>query len=185
MRNNLVAQRYAKAVLDNVSADKHHLLREDIDCLIQVFTENSEYANAINSFLYPLEERLQLAEDISKKMKISKVWSNLFKILIKKHRFDIIISLLKSLEHYLLAEEAKLKVVLRLAYEHDDDMVQKIKEIVEKVLNNKIEISPVIDPTIIGGFVAETESMRIDGSIHNNLVKLVQTSLKRFEMRSE
>ena len=169
----------------NVNADNHQLLRADLDGLLQVFTENKEYAKAINSFLYPLKDRLQLAENITKKLNNQEIWNNLFQILIKKHRFDIVTDVLSSLQRNLLAEEGKVKTELRLAYEHDEKVVGKIIRSVEKVLNSKIEVSIIIDPDIIGGFVAETDSKRIDGSIHNNLVKLVQTSSKRFRMRSE
>jgi F-type H+-transporting ATPase subunit delta len=179
--NNLVAQRYARAVIDNVDADKHLVLNEDINCLKEAFLEDREYASAMNSFLYPLKERLQLAEKITEKLNIKNVWSSLFQILIKKHRFDIIMDLLISLEHYLLVERKRIKATITLAFEHEEDVVLKIRKIVEKVLESKIEISLLIDPSIIGGFVAETESMRIDGSIKNNLVKLVQTSIKRKE----
>lgn len=185
MRNNLVAQRYAKAALDNVAVDKHRSFREDIICLKQVFAANKEYAIALNSYLYPFKERLQLAELVTEKLKLQKIWKSLFQILIKKHRFNILSNVLDYLEHYLLAEEDKVKTQLKLAYKHDEEMITKIIKIVEKVLHSKIEASVIIDPSIIGGFVAETESMRIDGSIHNNLVKLVQTSSKRLEMRSE
>ncbi len=180
MRNNLIAQRYAKAVLKNVEHAKHGVLNEDIKGLQLIFTGNNDFARSLNSFLYPLKERLELTEKIAEKLNLKEVWGNLFRILIKKHRFNIISDIISRLEYYILAEHNKVKITLTLAFEHDEKMIDKIKKRVEEVLNCGIETTIVIDPSIIGGFVAETETMRVDGSIHNNLVKLVQSGSKRF-----
>jgi len=181
VRNNLVAQRYAKAALKNVERQNHQIFREDIIALLAVFAENKEYITALNSFLFPLKERLELAEKVAAELRMSNVWKSLFQLLIKKHRFNILNDILDGLEYYILAEDNKLKVTLTMAFEHNKEMINEIVNRVEKELKSKIEKTIVIDPTIIGGFIAETETVRIDGSIQNNLVRLVQTSLKDFK----
>jgi F-type H+-transporting ATPase subunit delta len=178
VKNNLVARRYAKAVLKNLDGKDHLSFREDINSLKTVFTKDKEFIKSLNSFLYPLNERLELADEIAAELGTPGIWKNLFFILIKKHRFNIIYEILTGLENHILAEEGRVKATLTLAFQHDRKMISRVMQQVEKELGSKIEEKIIIDPSIIGGFVAETETMRIDGSIHNNLVRLVQTSLK-------
>jgi F-type H+-transporting ATPase subunit delta len=178
VRNNLVAQRYAKAVLRNVEQRDHHALRKDVFTLRDLFAEDREFISALNSFLYPLNERLDLALKITYGLQNPEIWQNLFSILIKKHRFNILTDILNTLDHDILAESDKIKVELILAFQHDENMVKRIIKKVEKALHSEVEVNIVIDPGIIGGFIAKTETMKIDGSIQNNLVRLVETSSK-------
>jgi F-type H+-transporting ATPase subunit delta len=178
VKNTLLAQRYAKAILLNVNKKDYNLLRDDVKSLRSSLTENKDFIVALNSFLYPLKERLKLAEQISTKLNQSEIWRNLCEILIKKHRFNIIIEILTELENMILEENNKVKINLTLAFKHDDEIIQKIIKQIEKILECQVEETLFIDPSLIGGFVAETETVRIDGSVHNNLAKLVYMSLK-------
>ena len=180
MKNNLVALRYARAVLKNVESSRHGKLNEDVVCLRKTFAENREYAVSLNSLLYPRQERLKLAETIAQKLNESEIWSSLFKILITKHRFDMITGIIDSLELFILAEQNEVKATLTLAYEHDSAMIDKIIRKVENEINRKIKATVIIDPAIIGGFVAETEDLRIDGTVKKNLIKLVKSGSKKF-----
>jgi len=179
VNNHLVAKRYANAVLMNINKDKYDDFREDIITLITVFTENREYVSALNSFLYPLNERVDLSRKISEKLINNEIWENLFRLLIKKHRFSIILEVLNELEKNILKAEGKIKAILTTAYKHDDKMISKIIQKLEEKLNCKIEVKLKVDPSIIGGFIAETDTLRMDGSISNNLIKLVQLSSKQ------
>ena len=178
MRNNLVAQRYAKAVLKNVEEQDHQAFRKDIAVLRDLFAEDREYISALNSFLYPLNERLDLAVKITDGLQNPEIWKNLFSILIKKHRFNILKEILTTLDHDILAESKKIKVELTLAFQHDEDTVKRIVKKIEKILKSDVEVNVVIDHGIIGGFIAKTDTMKIDGSIHNNLIRLAETSSK-------
>jgi len=179
VNNQLVAQRYAKAILMNLDKKDYKLFREDIDTLNKVFSKNREYISALNSFLYPLNERIDLSEKISAKLSNKGVWKNLFQLLIKKHRFSIILEVLNGLERNILAAEGKIKATLTTAYEHDEKIINKIIQMLEEKLDCKMEVILKVDPAIIGGFVAETDTLRIDGSVYNSLVKLNQLSSKQ------
>ena len=139
MRNNLVAQRYAKAVLKNVEEQDHQAFRKDIAVLRDLFAEDREYISALNSFLYPLNERLDLAVKITDGLQNPEIWKNLFSILIKKHRFNILKEILTTLDHDILAESKKIKVELTLAFQHDEDTVKRIVKKIEKILKSDVE----------------------------------------------
>jgi len=52
------------------------------------------------------------------------------------------------------------------------------KAVIGENLNKDIVLNLVINPEILGGFIAETDSLRIDGSIKNNLIKFVNMKSK-------
>ena len=182
MRNRLVAKRYADALLMNIDEKHFATFRQDINKLQQAFSENADYVKSINSPLFPLQKRLDLALDITHKLVNQALWNNLFEILVKKHRFNIIDDVLMELEEAILIKNNQKKVQLTIAHKHSEKVLENISKVIKDILKNDIELVVKIDPSIIGGFVAQTDSLLIDGSIKNNLLKL--TKVKKNNMRS-
>ena len=178
MRNKLVAQRYARALILNIPEAKFELLLADINTLKQAFSKDLEYVKSINSFLFPLGKRLNLAKEVAAKLNNESVWGNLFQILIKKHRFTIIMDILLELENSILESRNQTKVSLKIAHEHSDLIMKDIIKVIKNILKKDVVLDIEIDPEIIGGFIAQTESLLIDGSVKNNLIRLTKVRLK-------
>ena len=173
-----MAQRYANAVLMNIDKSHFESFRKDIQLLESVFFQDPEYIKAINSLLFPLKKRLALAKEVASKLANSFLWENLFEILVTKHRFSIIGDILLELDHAILERNNQVKVKLKIAHKHSDSVMNDIKESIKNILNKEIELVISIDPDLIGGFVAQTESVLIDGSIKHNLIKLANINKK-------
>ena len=173
MKNKLVAQRYANAVIMNVNEDLYASLLDDVTILNQIFASSPESIKIIDSFLLSIPKRIELTKDITAKLKNTNIWKNLFEILIKKHRFSIILDILKEIEIFILHSRNQIKVVLKIAHSISNETLEKIKSKIVKILKKDIVLNIKIAPEIIGGFVAEAESIHIDGSIKNNLIKFI------------
>jgi F-type H+-transporting ATPase subunit delta len=117
---------------------------------------------------------MELAHTILEQVQNKEVWQNLFSLLIHKHRFYFIITLLDELEEAIYQEKNAKKVNLILAKKQKNEVVENIRKTIESIIGKKVLFVETIDPTIIGGFIARTESFIIDGSIHRNLIKLTQ-----------
>ncbi len=173
MRNNLVAQRYAKAVLMNIKAAEYDDLRKDIKFLLAAFQKDQSYIKVLDSPIYHLNDRLQAALEITQELSKQKLWESLFKILIKKHRFSLIDNILKALDKFILESKNQVHLELILACKHPKSIIEKIEEKIKDILKKDLEIEMKIDAEILGGFVARTENFLIDGSIKHNLVRLI------------
>ncbi len=173
MKNKLIAQRYANAVIMNVKEDLHTSLLDDVSVLNQIFAYSPESIKIIDSFLLSIPKRIGLTKDITAKLRNTNIWKNLFEILIKKHRFSIILDILKEIEIFILHSRNQIKVVLKIAHSISNETLEKIKSKIVKILKKDIVLNIQIAPEIIGGFVAEAESIHIDGSIKNNLIKFI------------
>ena len=173
MKNKLIAQRYANAVIMNVKEDLHTSLLDDVSVLNQIFAYSPESIKIIDSFLLSIPKRIGLTKDITAKLRNTNIWKNLFEIPIKKHRFSIILDILKEIEIFILHSRNQIKVVLKIAHSISNETLEKIKSKIVKILKKDIVLNIQIAPEIIGGFVAEAESIHIDGSIKNNLIKFI------------
>ena len=173
MKNKLIAQRYANAVIMNVNEDLYTSIMEDVYILNQIFASSPESIKIIDSFLLSVPKRIELSKNITAKLNNKNIWKNLFEILIKKHRFSIILDILNEIEIFILQSRNQLKVLLKIAHSISNETLEKIKNEIVKILKKDIVLNIKIAPEIIGGFVAEAESIHIDGSIKNNLIKFM------------
>ena len=174
MRNKLIAQRYAKAVILNMENGMLESLFEDINFLKAIFSQDPSLTKSFDSFLYPLKKRIDLALEVADKLNNKNIWENLFRILIKKHRFTIIPDILIELEEKILDSKNQIKVSLKIAREQTDNILNDIAKVIKDILKKDVILDVEIEPSIIGGFIAQTNSLLIDGSIKNNLVKLIR-----------
>ncbi len=179
MKNKLIAQRYANALLMNVNKNSYSSLTEDIKIIKQIFASSPESINIIDSFLLSLPKRIELSKEITTILKNQNLWKNLFEILIKKHRFSIIEDILNEIENFILESKNQIKVVLKIAHSISNETLEQIKSKIGKILKRDVVLNIKITPEIIGGFIAEAESIHIDGSIKNNLIKFMNIKLNK------
>ena len=114
---------------------------------------------------------MKIALDMTQNLKNTNMWKNLFGILIKKHRFNIITDILQDMENMILDKKNQIKVELTIAHDLPETVLDSISAKLKDILRKDIILETKIDPEILGGFVATTDSLLIDGSIKNNLVR--------------
>ena len=72
----------------------------------------------------------------------------------------------------------KVRAKIITAIEIDDKEVEEISDALSRVIKKKISPEVSVDPSLIGGIVAEVQGMVYDGSIKRQLEKIKQ-SIKR------
>ncbi|MBT4332090.1 MAG: ATP synthase F1 subunit delta [Candidatus Cloacimonetes bacterium] len=179
MKDILVAQRYSKAIISDLKENEINSILADIELMSNSLQQEPELVNAVNSYLFPQNKRMEIAMEMTQKLANTKLWENLFSILIKKHRFNIIQVILKDLENKIFTMRNQIKVKLVVAHELPEKVLNSISDKLKKILEKDILLDIYIEPGILGGFVATTDSLLIDGSIKNNLVKLLKVKSKK------
>lgn len=179
MKNILVAQRYSHAIISGLDDKDINSILADVEIMSSSIKAEPELVNAVNSYLFPLKKRMEIALEMTQKLANIKLWENLFSILLKKHRFNIITDILLDLENEILEKKNLIKVGLTIAHELPKNVLDSISAKLKDILEKDVILETIINPEILGGFVATTDSLLIDGSIKNNLVKLLKVKSKK------
>jgi len=179
VKNILVAQRYSHAIISGLDDKDINSIFADIEIMSSSIKAEPELVNAVNSYLFPVKKRLEIALDMTQNLENTKLWKNLFGILLKKHRFNIITDILLDLENEILEKKNLIKVGLTIAHELPKNVLDSISAKLKDILEKDVILETIINPEILGGFVATTDSLLIDGSIKNNLVKLLKVKSKK------
>lgn len=97
---------------------------------------------------------------------------NFLLLLVEKGRAGQLEEIHREFEALVAQEERRLAVELTTAYELSDDEAGAIVGQIEKASGRTVEATRSVDPEIIGGFVLQAGTMRVDASVRGRLERL-------------
>ena len=141
---------------------------ESLKAVESVIKENGEYVKLLSSAQLSSYKREELVEEAFSG-KIHLFALNFMKLLAKKRIFEILLPSIEEYEKKYLSDNniqyATVTTAIELSEEKKKDTVSKI----EKSTGKKIIAEFVVDKSIVGGIIIETENNAIDGSVAGKL----------------
>lgn len=163
---------YSKALFE-LAKDSNSLdtIKNDVSYIKEALNVSVEFNDIIKNPIFKKEQKLKIVEAVFAN-NISSASLQFLKILVSKNR----ISQLNSICDGFLAlySEGSNIVSLKLttASAITDEMKNQLASSIVK--NAKVEIQTIVDPSIIGGFIAEFNNQMLDESISTKINKLKQ-----------
>jgi len=99
---------------------------------------------------------------------------NFLLVAVEKGRAAELDEISREFEALVAADERRLEVELTTAYELSDDEAREILTQIERQSGRQVEATRRVDPALIGGFVLQAGSMRVDASVRGRLERLRQ-----------
>ena len=97
---------------------------------------------------------------------------NFLELLIEKHRMPVIFGIRRVYDKLWEHENKILPVQLSTAIELDKSDLKKLGDRIAESTGQKIELSTIVDPEIIGGLILRVGNSILDASIRNRLDNL-------------
>lgn len=94
---------------------------------------------------------------------------NFLQLAAEKGRIGEIQEIARELDRLMAVEEGRLDVVLTTAFELSDEEARTILEQIQEASGRKVEATRKVDPDLIGGFVLQAGSMRVDASVRGRI----------------
>ena len=94
---------------------------------------------------------------------------NFLKLTAEKGRIGEIEEIAGELDRLVAAEERRLNVELTTAYELSEEEARGIVRQIEQATGRTVEATRKVDPSLIGGFVLQAGSMRVDASVRGRI----------------
>jgi F-type H+-transporting ATPase subunit delta len=170
---SVVAKRYAKALV--ALAKEHGRLAETGDQLTRL-VRLIEDTPELKSLLYnPTVDRRfknDLLADLAQRLRIGIMELNFVRMLLEKGRLPQMPDIVAL--YQTLAEEAqnRLRVRVRSAFPLPPALQEEVRQRFAQYTSKEIVIDQELDPTLIGGIVAQMGSLVLDGSIRNELLRI-------------
>ena len=165
----VISVRYARALLDSAVAMK---LDEDVyqemQILCKSFLEVPDFRYTIDNPMLAKDKKLQLIITACGG-KVTELTQRFFQIVLREDRESVLqfmahsyISLYRRMKH---VTQGKLITAVAVSPETE----QKMKRMVEGKTHGSVEFNTEVDPNIIGGFILEYDTYRMDASVKTKL----------------
>ena len=104
---------------------------------------------------------------------------NFLRLAAEKGRIGEIEEIAREFDRLMAREERRLNVELTTAYELSDQDARALLKQIEDASGRKVEATRKVDPGLIGGFVLQAGSMRVDASVRGRLEGLRHELVRR------
>jgi F-type H+-transporting ATPase subunit delta len=94
---------------------------------------------------------------------------NFLRLVAEKGRIGQIEEIAREFDRLMAREERRLNVELTTARELSEEEARDLLQQIEGASGRKVEATRRIDPNLIGGFVLQAGSMRVDASVRGRL----------------
>ena len=169
MTGGVLATRYAKALLAlAVEEKKHDAIKNELDSFSGAFEESG----LEKLFLDPslgLDEKLSLLNTLGKEFKLNKILLNFLKLLVEKKRIGELKLINHTFQSLLDEKVGRIRAEVVLPGKADAAQISAIKKGFEKSTGKEVIVDVKVDPSIIGGVIANVGSVVYDGSLKTQL----------------
>ena len=177
MDNGLIPRRYAKALykfaLEKGETEKIYELSKRV---IEAFRENPDLQKVLsNPFISDVDKEKLL---LSAAGENDKIFSQFVLLILSQKRVEYANAMMLAYRDIYRKENHISQAKITTATKLDESRMNKLRKLVKDAFKDrKLEFSEAVDPALIGGFVIDVDSVRMDASLSNELEQLRQTLL--------
>lgn len=174
-----VGEAYANALIgfgqQNGSTE---LLLEQLGGVVDVLHDVPKLNAALQSPGVAMPEKMSLLEKSLSK-KVDGKLMNFLKIVLEKGRFDCLPAVRSSAEKIFDEMSGRVQATVTTAEPIDESVRKRIEESLSKKLGKKIQLTPEIDASVIGGMVVRIGDTVYDSSVKSQLGQVRTKAIKR------
>jgi F-type H+-transporting ATPase subunit delta len=179
MRAPELAKRYAKALfaiaVDNRSQEK---VFNDLRAIGEVFAKEKETHEFLVSPMITPAQKEAVLKTVFADKGVSKEVIETILLLARNERLNVFSELVHAFESEIDAANGVIRGTVRSPSALAPEERKRIEQTVEKYLSKKVIMTYTVDPTVIGGLVAQVGSFTFDDSISAHLTRMNE-ELKR------
>jgi F-type H+-transporting ATPase subunit delta len=178
MNVSAIRVRYAKAFF-SLAKEKKMLetLKTDIQKVFNVCIHSSDFVLLLESPVVQTSKKAELISEIFKG-EINALTLKFLLLIIQNRREVYIPGICRNFLELTRKDQNIKSAVLVTASEIKSKTIDKIRTLLEKELNAKLELSCRVEPEIIGGLILRIDDKQYDSSVSTQLRKIKQNLLE-------
>ena len=145
----------------------------DIEALESVIDKTEQLKQFFCSPVFSKQELRQVMNKFANRLKLTDLTINFINLLINNNRLNLLHNICDAFKKLNCLKNNQYQLDLVLAENVSDNFIQKMKKLLEKKIDGKINFNIIVDSKIIGGFIIKNNLFVIDNSVDNKLKKLL------------
>jgi len=166
---NIIARRYASALLELIKEDELSHFEKEIIALQTILNDEPEIEEFLVSPIVEDEHKTEIIGLLVREFDEKEVLHNFLNVLVEKERIFFLADILKELISRIHKKLGIFDFEVKTAHDLDEETSENIKNFISKYVDGKIIFKHTIDTHIRGGFLAYNDELAVNASIRNNL----------------
>ena len=178
MDNGLIPRRYAKALYKfALEKGETRALYELSKRVISAFQASPDLQKVLSNPYVSHEDKEQLLMAAAGEP-ANETFRQFVKLIIAQKRVEFAWQMLMAYRDIYRKENRISQAKITTASQLDPERMKKLRDLVTSAFkDSQLEFSEAVNPELIGGFVIDVDSVRMDASLSNELEQLRQTLL--------
>ena len=174
----VISTRYARALLKSATAEKQEAqVYQDMMTLAQSYIDVPQLRQTIAGPMLPKEQKQTLLETASG-AKPTPLTKSFIALVLKEGRESVMQFMANSYVTLYRQQKNVIRGKLITAARVSAETEQKMRQMVESKTQGTVEFETEVNPDIIGGFILEYDTFRMDASVKSKLNNILN-SLKK------
>jgi len=176
VKNTIIAKRYAKALFAVGKEDGAiEQYSEALGVMASLYDQVPPLSDALTNPMYPVDVRVRVVQDLMKAMSASPVISNFMTLLVQKKRAAALPEIAQAFQDLVNADKNICRGTVISAIELSSELKSKVARTLTSLTGKQVDLTSVVDPSIIGGIIAKVGDLVLDGSIKSQLEGLKES----------
>lgn len=166
---SVAANRYARALMDVLYPEKADAGLQQLQDFLSLLNDQQDARRFLENPTVAGERRKRLLKEIFGALNPDRRVANFIGILVDRDRLPILDEIVQAYQKLLDERLGIVRARVTSAYSLDPSEQQKLAARLEKATGKQIRMEIAVDPSLIGGVVAQVGSTIYDGSVRQQL----------------
>ena len=174
----VISVRYARALLKSATDQKlDEQVYQEMTTLAKSYLEVPQLRQTIDNPMLSKDKKEMLLQTASGE-KISPLTKSFIRLVLKEDRENVMQFMANSYVTLYRKQKNVIRGKLTTAARVSAQTEQKMRKMVESKTNGTVEFETEVNPDIIGGFILEYDTFRMDASVRSKLNNILNTLKK-------
>jgi F-type H+-transporting ATPase subunit delta len=166
---SVAANRYAKALMDVLYPEKAEAGLQQLQSFASLLSEQPDARRFLQNPAMAGERRQRLMKEIADALSFDRRVSNFVNILIDRNRLSILDEIIVAYQKLLDDRLGIVRAQVTAAQTLDSAQHRELAAKLEQITGKQVRMEVAIDPSLIGGVIAQVGSTIYDGSVRQQL----------------
>ncbi len=166
---SVAANRYAKALIDVLYPDQAEAGLERLRSFNALLQEEPDARRFLENPGTAAAHRKRLLDEIAQALSFDRRVKNFVGILIDRNRLELLEDVIVAYQRYLDERLGIVRAHVRAAQSLDMSQQRELTAKLEQITGKQVRMEVAVDPSLIGGVVAQVGSTIYDGSVRHQL----------------
>lgn len=173
MVSSSIARRYARA-LSSIGLEDGRIeaYGEELQRVVQANAASDDLRDLWSNPAYSREDRLAGVDAVATQLELSPTVGNVLRLLVERGRMSDLEVIARAYGEIVDEHVGRVRAVITSASELPESITKDLGDALRNATGRQIVLESRVDPSLLGGVVAQVGSTVLDGSVRAQLLRL-------------